>query len=76
VGAVVAVDGLMPHQHEKELVYQGGGLQRIIGTFAAHARFCDTPQFGVDEREQLVADKGFPPVAKESCDIALRRSFR
>ncbi len=48
-----AVELLVANQPQVGFVNEGGGVERVVGTFRGHARRGELPQFVIDEGEQL-----------------------
>jgi hypothetical protein len=57
VGAVVPVN-VFAGEAEVSFVDEGGGLEGVVGTLAAHVGLCETVELGVDEREEAVGSGG------------------
>lgn len=58
VGAALPVDTGLVDQLHVGFVDEGGGLQGVVGPFAAHVVRRNSAKFGVDDREQLIVCAG------------------
>jgi len=55
VRAILPGDAVLPHEPHERLMHQRGGLQRVVGPFAAQIRAGPPLQLAVDDPRQIVA---------------------
>ena len=74
VRAILPPDATNINEPEVDLVDERRGLENVARTFASHLPLCQTAQFLVHEREQLLQGSGVavPPLDQQGCYVAQR----